>query len=149
MQQFLHQIPAVQAVLHEKETLMPTSSETTALAFVAAINATDLDALRTLMTDDHTFIDARGNRFSGAETMISGWQYFFHAYPDYRIDIQQTFQGANHVALFGHASGKWRIDDRVLPQSWKVSAAWLAEITTGRVRIWSVFCDTSWATPPL
>jgi hypothetical protein len=148
MQQFLHQIPAAPAVLHEKETPLPTPSETTALAFVAAINAADLDALRTLMTQDHTFTDARGNRFSGAETMISGWQHFLHAYPDYSIDIQQTFQSASHVALFGQASGKWRVDDHVLPQSWNVSAAWLAEIASGKVRAWSVFCDTSWATPP-
>ncbi|MGC2500329.1 MAG: nuclear transport factor 2 family protein [Acidobacteriaceae bacterium] len=127
---------------------MPTPSETTALAFVAAINAVDLDALRALMTNDHTFTDARGNRFSGAETMISGWQHFLHIYPDYRIVIEQIFQSANQVALFGHASGKWRVDDRVLPQAWNVSAAWLADITTRKVRTWSVFCDTSWANPP-
>ena len=127
---------------------MPTPSETVALAFVAAINAADLDALRILMTDDHTFTDARGNRFTGAETMISGWQHFLHAYPNYRIDIQQTFQSVDKVALFGRASGKWRGDDRILPQSWSVSAAWLAEIAGGKVRTWSVFCDTSWASPP-
>lgn len=127
---------------------MPTPAETTALAFVAAINSADLDALRTLMTDDHIFTDARGNRFSGAATMISGWQHFLHAYPDYRIDLQQTFQAAHQVALFGHASGTWRVADRVLLQTWSVSAAWLAEIEEGRIRSWSVFCDTSWANPP-
>jgi SnoaL-like domain len=148
MQQFLHQIPPAPATLHEKETPMPTPSETTTLAFVAAINAADLGALRTLMTQDHTFTDARGNRFSGAETMLAGWQHFLHAYPNYRITIQQTFHSANQVALFGQASGNWRVDDRVLPQSWSVSAAWLADITTGKVRTWSVFCDTSWASPP-
>jgi len=127
---------------------MPTPSETTALAFVAAINAPDLNALRTLMTDDHTFSDARGNRFSGAEKMIAGWQHFLHAYPNYRIDVQHTFQSASHVALFGQASGKWRVDHHILPQSWTVSAAWLAEIADDKVRTWTVFCDTSWATPP-
>jgi len=127
---------------------MPTTSETTALAFVAAINAADLNALRTLMSDDHTFTDARGNRFSGAATMLSGWQHFLHTYPYYQITIQQTFRTDSLVALFGHASGKWRVDDRILPQSWTVSAAWLAEVTANQVRSWTVFCDTTWATPP-
>ena len=60
-------------------------------AFVAAINAADPTALRTLMTDDHTFTDARGTSFSGAEKMRIGWQHFFHAYPAYRINIKHSF----------------------------------------------------------
>ena len=62
---------------------MPASPAEVASAFVAAINAADLTALRALMTDDHTFTDARGMTFSGADKMIAGWQYFFRAYPDY------------------------------------------------------------------
>ena len=69
---------------------MSKSPEDIARAFVAAINAEDPDALRALMTDDHTFTDARGNSFSGADKMRLGWQYFFRTYPNYRIDIEHT-----------------------------------------------------------
>lgn len=127
---------------------MPDSPIDVVLAFIAAINAGDPNALRSLMTEDHTFTDALGNSFSGAEKMFSGWQHFFHAYPNYRINIKQTFADGNKVALFGDAEGGWRVNNQVLPQRWKVSAAWLAQVEAGKIRQWSVFCDTGWATPP-
>jgi hypothetical protein len=40
------------------------------------------------------------------------------------------------------------VDGRVLPGSWSVAAAWLAEVEGGKVKKWSVYCDTSWAKPP-
>lgn len=126
---------------------MPPAQQT-AEAFIAAINAQDLISLRALMTDDHTFVDSLGRRFSGAEAMLSGWQHFFHAYPGYRIDIHQTFAAETQAALFGEASGGWRIGETVSTKRWKVAAAWLAEIQSGKVRTWSVFCDTGWANPP-
>ena len=116
-------------------------------AFVAAINAADPTALRTLMTDDHTFTDARGTSFSGAEKMRIGWQHFFHAYPAYRINIKHSFAEGNRVALFGDASGGWRVNDVILPQRWTVSAAWLAEVDKKQISHWTVFCDTTWVTP--
>jgi len=120
----------------------------TALAFVAAINNVDPAALRSLMTQDHTFTDALAHSFSGAETMHTGWQHFFHAYPGYRITLTQTFADGNRIALFGKAEGGWRVDDKIIPQKWFAPAAWLAEIRSGKVRRWTVFCDTGWATPP-
>ena len=127
----------------------------TGLAFISAINAADLTSLHALMTGDHTFTDALGHSFSGAEAMLSGaeamlsgWQHFFHAYPNYRITGDHTFADSNSVAIFGKAEGCWRVDDKVLPQTWSASAAWLAEISSGKLRRWTVFCDTAWATPP-
>lgn len=116
--------------------------------FIAAINTADLNALRALMTEDHTFTDARGNSFSGAEKMRIGWQHFFHAYPNYQISVKSTFAEENRVALFGDASGGWRVNDVVLPKRWTVSAAWLAEVKKEQISNWTVFCDTSWADPP-
>jgi uncharacterized protein (TIGR02246 family) len=127
---------------------MPESAANVVRAFVAAINAGDPHALRALMTEDHTFTDALGNRLSGADNMLSGWRHFFHAYPDYRICIQRSFAEGNWVALFGEATGRWRVKDQVLSQMWKVAAAWLAEVETGRIKNWSVFCDTNWVNPP-
>jgi limonene-1,2-epoxide hydrolase len=117
--------------------------------FVAAINASDPHALRALMTENHTFTDARGNSFSGADKMKFGWQHFFHAYPAYQIRIEHSFADANRVALFGEAEAGWCVNDIVLAQRWAVSAAWLAEVENEQIRNWTVFCDTSWINPPL
>jgi ketosteroid isomerase-like protein len=127
---------------------MPSTSEATVRAFVDAINAADLTTLRALMTGDHTFTDSLGNSFSGAEKMLSGWQHFFHAYPGYRIELNHVLASGNLVALFGQASGKWRSGETVLPQTWKVAAAWLAEVVDAKISRWSVFCDAGWAAPP-
>lgn len=120
----------------------------TALGFVAAINSGDLLILRALMTPDHTFTDALGHSYSGAATMSVGWERFFHAYPNYCITVEQSFVHDDCVALFGHASGSWFVDGHVLAQHWTVRAAWLAQVTRGRVSAWSVCCDTAWVTPP-
>lgn len=119
-----------------------------ALAFVAAINAGDVRALRALMAEDHTFTDALGNSFQGAEQMAHGWTQFFHHYPQYRIKIDRTFAEGSQAALFGEAHGKWRVEQRILSQTWSVPAAWLAGVEGGAVKSWRVFCDTGWANPP-
>ena len=127
---------------------MPKSPHDAAQAFVTAINAADISALRALMTDSHTFTDARGNSFSGADKMQLGWQHFFHAYPGYQITITYTFAEENRAALFGNATGGWRINDTNHPQRWTVSAAWLAEVENEKISHWTVFCYTNWVNPP-
>ncbi len=120
-----------------------------AVAFISAINAADVNALRALMTEDHAFTDARGNSFSGADKMHLGWQHFFHAYPNYQIKIRHIFSDKDRVALIGDAAGGWRVNDVIHPNRWAVTAAWLAEVEKERIKSWTVFCDTSWADPPL
>jgi limonene-1,2-epoxide hydrolase len=118
-------------------------------SFISAINSKDLLTLRSLMTADHVFVDGRGTRFCGAEVMVENWKQFFYAYPQYWISIDSNFADGNRVALFGTAGGKWRVDGTVIPRSWKVTSAWLAEVEYGKIRRWSVFCDSTCATPPL
>jgi ketosteroid isomerase-like protein len=127
---------------------MPKTAVEVVQAFVAAINAADPARLRTLMSEDHTFTDALGTSFSGATKMQLGWKHFFNAYPGYQITVNRTFAEGDVVALFGEASGGWRIDDAVLPDRWAVSAAWLAEVEKGQIKRWTVFCDTTWVHPP-
>ena len=118
-------------------------------AFVAAINSENLTQLRALMTDDHTFTDAKGNSFSGADMMLAGWRGFFNAYPNYQIRVDHRFANGNEIALFGEATGSWRLNEIILPQSWKVSAAWMAEVDDQKIKKWTVFCDTAWVSPLL
>ncbi len=127
---------------------MPATPLDVASAFVKAVNQEDLAALRDAMTEDHTFTDALGRSFSGAEKMIEGWRHFFDAYPRYWIRVDSAFADGSRVALFGEAGGKWKVDGIVLPQSWTVAAAWLAEVRDGKVSRWAVYCDTGWVSPP-
>jgi len=127
---------------------MPATPLDVASAFVKAVNQEDLAALRDAMTEDHTFTDALGRSFSGAEKMIEGWRHFFDAYPRYWIRVDSAFADGSRVALFGEAGGKWKVDGIVLPQSWTVAAAWLAEVRDGKVSRWAVYCDTGWVNPP-
>jgi ketosteroid isomerase-like protein len=128
---------------------MPRSPFEVTGAFVAAINAMDLRALRYLMTEDHVFSDSRGVEYIGAERMLDGWQKFFYSYPKYWISIDSNFATGNQIALFGTAGGKWRVRGTVVPGSWQVKAAFLAEVERERIRRWSIFCDSSWVTPPV
>lgn len=124
---------------------MPNSALEIAQAFIAAINAEDVASLGNLMTEDHTFVDALGNSFSGAETMLVGWRQFFHAFPAYRITIAHAFCEGDRAALFGDAQGRRRVNGRVADDSWRTPAAWLATVRRGRVAEWRVFCDTGWS----
>jgi limonene-1,2-epoxide hydrolase len=128
---------------------MPRTPVEIAGTFVAAINAMDLNAIRSLMTEDHVFTDARGTRYFGAERMIENWQKFFYAYPKYWISVDSSLVKGYRVALFGTAGGKWRVDGTIVPGCWQVTAAFLAEVNRDKVSSWSIFCDTDWITPPL
>jgi len=127
---------------------MADSSLHVARAFVQAINQRDLVAMRALMTEDHTFTDALGNRMSGADNMITGWRQFFEAFSEYWIRVETAFADGPKVALFGEAGGQWKVEGRAMPEKWSVRAAWLAEVEGGRVKSWTVYCDTGWAKPP-
>jgi ketosteroid isomerase-like protein len=128
---------------------MPRSPIEVAAAFVSAINAMDLNALRILMTEDHVFTDARGASYSGADSMLENWQKFFFAYPKYWISVDHSLVKGYRVALFGNAGGRWRVKGTVVPGSWQVNAAFLAEVNKDKVSRWSVFCDTDWVTAPV
>jgi ketosteroid isomerase-like protein len=117
-------------------------------SFIAAINAEDVPALSALMTEDHSFIDALGNRFTGADKIVAGWRYFFHAFTMYRITIAHAISERDRAALFGEAAGRWRVNDRVLDDSWRAPAAWLATVREGKIAEWRVFCDTGWSKAP-
>lgn len=127
---------------------MPESALDVVGAFVKAINQGNLEAMRAVMTEDHTFTDAQGTSVSGAEKVISGWWYFFEAYPKYWIRVDAAFADGAQVALFGEGGGQWRVEGQVGAESWSVPAAWLAEVDGGKVKKWNVYCDTSWAKPP-
>jgi len=113
-----------------------------ALRFANEINRHDVDALMALTSDDHLFVDGLGHEVHGREKLRAAWKEYFSAFPDYHMDVRETFQSGRVVALLGTAGGTLlrngvsRAEDR-----WKVPAAWRAVIDNGHVVHWQVYAD--------
>ena len=108
-------------------------------AFVAAINAQDVDSLAKLMSNDHIFIDPHGNEVRGKETMIAGWRGYFEWFPDYFIEVTEVFERNDCLGMFGSAGGSFKGNREA---SWRLPAAWKAVLRDGQVAVWQVFADT-------
>jgi len=103
--------------------------------FVAAINGHDVDALTSLMTSDHLFVDSMGNRVQGADSMQTGWRGYLAMCPDYWIRVRNLLSERETVIATGEAGGT--IDGI----TWQTPAAWLAVFSGGQVSEWRVFAD--------
>jgi ketosteroid isomerase-like protein len=103
--------------------------------FVAAINVHDIEALTSLMTADHLFVDSMGNRVQGADSMRTGWRGYFAMCPDYAITVNEILAKSDTVLATGEARGT--IDDT----AWQTPAAWQATIRDGRIAEFRVFAD--------
>jgi ketosteroid isomerase-like protein len=115
-----------------------------ALAFIAAINAHDVDALVTLMTPDHLFVDAGGQTVRGSTAMRDGWTSYFQGFPDYHIGVRELLTFREVVGVFGTASGTYAPDGNMSAEnSWEIPAAWEARVRNGRVCEWRVYADNA------
>lgn len=124
------------------------SPEEVVRRFMAAINAHDVEAVLSLMTEDHRFTDAAGGSISGHGPLRAAWQGYFTWFPNYEITAEQVFSRGGTVAVFGHAGGTFAPGvGSVADNTWHLPAAWLADVRDGYVAHWRVFCDTEpiWA----
>jgi ketosteroid isomerase-like protein len=130
-----------------------------ATAFIERINAADVAGLYELMTDDHVFQDALGERFVGREKMRHGWTQYFATVENYKVYVQDYFMREESVALFGTASGSYPRTKNsgelhaaeaksAQPAAgnssdgfWEVPAAWHAIVRNGLVAEWRVYAD--------
>jgi ketosteroid isomerase-like protein len=103
--------------------------------FIRAINDHDLEALASLMAEDHLFVDSLGNRVQGAKSMQIGWRGYFAMCPDYWVRIHTLLSEGDTVLAVGEAGGT--IDD----SAWQMPAAWKAIIRGGLLSEWHVFAD--------
>lgn len=103
--------------------------------FVAAINNHDVEALASLMTHEHLFVDALGNRVQGAKSMQAGWRGYFAMCPDYWIRIRNLLCQGDTVLATGEAGGT--IDNA----PWRTPAAWEAVIHDRAISEWREFGD--------
>jgi hypothetical protein len=109
--------------------------------FADAINKHDAESLASLMTDDHTFIDAQGNVIQGKDTMKKGWLGYFGWFPDYKIEITEIFESGNKIGLFGFAGGTYK-GINTETNYCRMPAAWKAEVEKNKVKLWQVYADT-------
>ncbi|MEI6123045.1 MAG: nuclear transport factor 2 family protein [Bacteroidota bacterium] len=117
-----------------------------ALAFVDAINSHNTDNICTLMTPNHLFIDSQGNEFEGKEFMKQAWKSYFEMFPDYRIEISRVVENDSNIVLLGSAQGTYKnmkSDDNSM--HWKVPAAFRAESSKNKIKLWQVYADNTFA----
>jgi len=112
------------------------------LAFMERINATDVDGLCALMTEDHVFVDGLGNRIQGREVMRKGWTGYFRMFPDYRVSHVEIFAHSDVVASFGNAEATFAVNGKLAKENhWSVPAAWRAVVRDGLIAEWQVYAD--------
>lgn len=112
--------------------------------FNNAIHEKNLELLASLMTEDHTFIDASGVAYSGIEQMTEVWKGFFRMFPDYRNNFECMLQDGNLVVALGTASGTYNGIRGLVPENrieW--SAAWRVIIENDKIKRWQVYTDWS------
>ena len=113
-----------------------------ALRFANEINRHDVDALLALASDDHLFVDGLGQELHGRDKLRAAWHEYFELFPDYHIDVRETFQSGRVVALLGTASGTLTVEGQARSENrWKVPAAWRAVVDHGQVVHWQVYAD--------
>ena len=106
-----------------------------AAAFNEAINARDIDALRALMADGHTFVDSAGTVLEGTERVVAAWRGFFDAFPDYRNEWAEEIPIRDGLIAVGRSvcATEPALDG---------PAIWKAKIAGGKVTEWRVLEDT-------
>ena len=111
--------------------------------FVNAINGHNVEEISSLMTDDHTFIDAMGNAVTGKDTMKAGWAGYFMWFPDYKIEITDIFAEGDMLAAFGFASGTFKgLETDKNENYWRLPASLKVIVHNDKVKLWQVYADT-------
>ncbi|MBT8379170.1 MAG: nuclear transport factor 2 family protein, partial [Ignavibacteria bacterium] len=111
-------------------------------SFNNAINEGNVQLLSSLMTEDHTFVDASGTAHLGVKEMTEGWKDFFHMFPDYKNNFENILQDGNLVVALGTACGTYNGNRGLIPENRiKWSAAWKAIVENNKIKLWQVYAD--------
>lgn len=113
-----------------------------ALRFVNEINRHDVDGMLALMSDDHLYVDGLGREVHGREKLRGLWGEVFARFPDYHLDVRETFQTGRVVALLGSASGTVAVNGQAHAQNrWTTPAAWRVIVEQDRIVHWQLYAD--------
>ena len=113
--------------------------------FIESINSANTDRLYNLMSNDHVFIDSRGNSMVGNVNMKKAWIGYFNLFPDYKIEITDTLQNDSIIVLLGYASGTYKTNNKNVDNNnhWKIPALWKAIVVNKKIKLWQVYADNS------
>lgn len=112
------------------------------LEFAAAISDHDVAAMNKLMTADFAWIDSDGSVYSSDYHKSEGWEEYFRMFPDYRIQVVESYMDDHRVVLIGKASGTWVHEGRTHPEHhWEVPVAWRATVRDRKVATWQIFVN--------
>lgn len=126
----------------ERQMMGDTPEKTRVLEFVEAINDHDVDRVLAMMTDDHVFVDSGGNAIEGKNRQRTPWQRYFEMFPDYHVTVRNVLQENDVVGVFGLATGTLASAGEIsYDRSWKLTAAWRAELQGDRIARWQVYAD--------
>jgi ketosteroid isomerase-like protein len=78
------------------------SKKAIVIRFVKAINGHNINELVNLMSENHIFIDATGNKTVGKNEMKEGWKGYYEIFPDYQIEISDIIDTDSIIGLFGY-----------------------------------------------
>jgi ketosteroid isomerase-like protein len=111
--------------------------------FVHAINDHDVEKIYSLMSDDHTFVDAHGNEIKDKDKMKVGWAGYFQWFPDYKIEITDILTTGDLAAAFGFAGGTFKgIKTDKNENYWRLPASWKIIVSQNKIKLWQVYADT-------
>jgi ketosteroid isomerase-like protein len=120
---------------------LPGDAAATVAAFIAGINARDVDALAALMTDDHELVVFGEPPLRGRDANVEAWRGYVSSFPAYVISPHQVVdQGGGVVAVLGHTTGSHLglSDDEERQQT----LIWVGEVVDGKLGSWRLIEDT-------
>ena len=102
--------------------------------FNDCINRRDLAGLAELMTPDHVFTDAVGDRVPGKAACVEAWRGFFEQFPDYRNTFTEVISRGETAIGVGYSTC-------ALP-ALQGPALWTVTVRGNQVAHWRVYSDT-------
>ncbi len=115
---------------------MPTSKEVVR-DFVAAINSHEIQRIADLCTPQHRFVDSLGAVVTGRGALRNAWAAYLDMFPNYTVTIDSMVESDDLVLLSGWAAGALRAGGA----SWRIPAAWRAQVRDNLIDSWQVFAD--------
>jgi ketosteroid isomerase-like protein len=118
-----------------------TRSSNAVLAFIEAINGGDVEALLSLMTDDHVMRILDETPVSAKEALRAAWRGYFEAFPRYRIYVDRVAVEGERVAVLGATTGSHLglpdEEERDLP------VVWTADVRGDQLASWNILEDSA------
>ena len=104
------------------------------IACIDAINMQDLDTMRSLMSEDHELVDAGSGSYIGREEILKGWPAYYEMFPDYLIEISDSIEMEDIIAVFGYASATYKnMKNAENSNFWRIPVAWKAIVRNNQL----------------